>query len=395
MPEAPAPAHSEPTVTLIERDRDLVAAVAQLSKEPEIAVDIESNGLFAYRATLCIVQLATPDAVWVIDAKATPMNALAPLLASPDVVKIVHDVAFDARILAESGLVLANVKDTSLAARMLGRTATGLASLLAAELGVTVDKKMQHHDWGARPLDRAAISYLANDVVFLPALAAKLFGEVTERNIGDEIDEETRYRLGQAAASVEAPDERPPFARLKGIEKVSEPDLGILRRIADIREKKARELDVPPYKVIAPDVLFAIARARPKTMAELEKIKGAAQGRRARGLAPEVLRAVADATPLSAEDKAWITRPRPPSSVTRARRTQEQALTKWRRETAKKRGVDEQVVLPGHCLQDLAELTELSLETIAAVPGVGAFRVARDGAALLAALVGRASEPVE
>lgn len=395
MPEAPAPATKEPAVTLIERDSDLVAAVARLSEETEIAVDIESNGLFAYRATLCIVQLATADAVWVVDAKATPMNALAPLLASREVVKIVHDVAFDARILAESGLVLANVKDTSLAARMLGRTATGLASLLAAELGVTVDKKMQHHDWGARPLDRAAISYLANDVVFLPTLAAKLFGEVTERAIGDEIDEETRYRLGQAAASVEAPDGRPPFARLKGIEKASEPELAVLRRIADIREKKARELDVPPYKVLAPDVLWAIARARPKTMAELDKIRGAAQGRRARALAPEVLRAVADATPLSAEDKAWVTRTRPPSSVARARRTREQALTKWRRETAKKRGVDEQVVLPGHCLQDLAELTEISLETIAGVPGIGTFRVARDGTELLAALLGRTSEPSE
>jgi ribonuclease D len=72
--------------------------------------------------------------------------------------------------------------------------------------------------------------------------------------------------------------------------------------------------------------------------------------------------------------------------VAKARRLREQRLTKWRREAAKTRGVDEQVVLPGHCLQDLADLDVPSRAAIAAVPGLGAFRVERDGDALLAAL---------
>lgn len=381
---------------LVEREADLARAVERLSRHAEVAVDIESNGLFAYKATLCIVQLAAGDEVVVVDARTmagAPLAPLAPLLASAEIAKIVHDVAFDARILADAGLVLANVHDTSIAARMLGRAATGLASLLSSELGIAIDKKMQHHDWGARPLDRAAIAYLAGDVIHLGALAAKLFAEVDARGIAAEVAEETRYRLAQAAAAARTPDARPPFSRLKGVDKAPEEDLPYLRRLADLRERKARELDVPPYKVLTPDVLFAIARARPKTMADLEKIRGATQGRRARSLAAEILREVAQAAkdgPLPEADKAIVARPRPPAAVARTRRAREQSLTKWRRDEAKKRGVDEQVVLPGHCVQDLADLSAPTLDAIAGVAGLGAFRVARDGAAILAALGGTA-----
>lgn len=164
----------------------------------------------------------------------------------------------------------------------------------------------------------------------------------------------------------------------------------MLRRLAEVREKKARELDVPPYKVLGPDVLFAIARVKPKDEGELSRIPGALSGRRARSLAPEVLRAVreglAEEGRISDADQALLRPPRQPPSVVKARRAREQRLTAWRRAQAKAREVDEQVVLPGHCLQDLASIEAPSPEAVAAVPGLGAFRIERDGSALLAAL---------
>ena len=74
---------------------------------------------------------------------------------------------------------------------MLGRTATGLASLLGSELGIAVDKKLQHHDWTERPIQSHHLRYLADDVVYLEALADKLWNEVEAprgtdgRGIGD------------------------------------------------------------------------------------------------------------------------------------------------------------------------------------------------------------------
>lgn len=379
-----------PDIFLVKNADALRAVATRLAEEPRVALDIESNGMHAYKAGLCVVQLAARGSVVVVDPLATPIDALGPLLASKKTLKLLHDVAFDARILAEANVPLENVRDTSVAARMLGRSATGLGSLLSSELGIEVDKKMQHHDWAQRPLDREALTYLGNDVVHLDALADRLFGEVEERGIAAEVDEETRYRLAQATAAAGVEDPRPPYVRLKGIEKLPETDLAILRHLAQVREDKARALDVPPYKVLAPDVLVAIAHAKPLTASDLSRIKGAMQGRRAASIASEILRAVAagleDPT-IPDADRVYLERPRVPSSVARQRRAREQRLSKWRREEAQKRGVDEQVVLPGHCLQDLADLEEpATIEAIAAVPGIGAFRVARDGEALLAVL---------
>src|SRR6185295_12974767 len=133
------------------------------------------------KARLCVVQLAARRSVVIIDALVTPLAPLAALLSSETTVKVLHDVSFDARLLAENDLTLRNVIDTSVAARMLGRTATGLGSLLASELGIDLDKRMQHHDWAARPLDRKALAYLGGDVIHLGALADKLFSEVEAR----------------------------------------------------------------------------------------------------------------------------------------------------------------------------------------------------------------------
>jgi ribonuclease D len=50
------------------------------------------------------------------------------------------------------------------------------------------------------------------------------------------------------------------------------------------------------------------------------------------------------------------------------------------------RGVDEQVVLPGHCLQDLVDLDGTDLDAIAAVRGMGQKRYRLYGAALAVVL---------
>jgi ribonuclease D len=380
---------------LITREDELSRAAQRLARSPRVAFDLESNGMHAYRATACVIQLECEGEVFIIDSMATSLAPLGEVLSSPHTEKIVHDVAFDARILAEAGVFLANARDTSLAARMLSRTATGLASLLESELGVHIDKKMQQHDWGERPLTPAMVEYLAGDVVHLSALADRLFGEVAARGIAAEVEEETRYRLAQAIAGAGAVDPRPAYVRLKGIDRVPAAELPILRHLANIREQLARELDVPPYKVLGPDVLFEIAKKKPETLDELAKIRGAMGGRRARSIANELLDAVQagleDQT-IPDDDRVWFDKPRLPNAVIRARRAREQRLTRWRKEEAKSRGVDEQVVLPGHCLQDLADIDEPSLEAVSQVPGLGAFRLERDGAALVAALLAPVAE---
>src|SRR3989442_1782983 len=121
---------SMPRVILVD-DAERARTVAErLPAGIEIPLDLESNGLHAYRATTCTVQLGVVagelvEEVVVLD----PIVGGAPVLAAfRDVfgasgpIKIVHDLAFDARMLAREGVPLGNVFDTSLAVRFLGVT---------------------------------------------------------------------------------------------------------------------------------------------------------------------------------------------------------------------------------------------------------------------------------
>src|SRR6185312_8592648 len=144
-----------PRSIVVEDDHRLRDVIAAAGAAERLAVDVEASGMFAYRARTCTLQLAWDggEKVAVVDALATSIEPLRELLGDSGPVKIVHDVAFDARLLAESGIALGNVHDTAVAARMLSRAATGLATMLEVELGVRIAKTMQQHDWRVRPLD--------------------------------------------------------------------------------------------------------------------------------------------------------------------------------------------------------------------------------------------------
>jgi ribonuclease D len=390
---------SDPGPAVVSDERALSSVIEDAAGASRLAVDVEASGMFAYRAQACTVQLAWghPVRVAVVDALATSIAPLAPLLGPKGPVKIVHDVGFDARLLGEMGIELGNVHDTAIAARMLGRAATGLASLLDAELGVHVSKSLQHHDWRIRPLDDRLLAYLAADVVYLEALESKIWSEVTGvtgTDIEDAVLEETRHRIATAMAALAAPIS-PPYVRVKGAHKLGARELAALRTIAELREAEAQRRDVPPHNVASADALLAIARARPATVEALGNVRGigtASLGERAFAEAiVQALRVAPESIPD--EERAHFEGPSLPTDLVRARRGREARLLAWRRAEAKRRGVDEQVVLPGHCVHDTVDADVTTVGELSRVPGIGTFRVARDGEAIVAAARGEGPDP--
>jgi ribonuclease D len=371
---------------------EIPAFLREVSRASRLGVDLEASGMFTYRARPCTLQLAwdAGASIAVVDTLAVPLASVGSLLGKDGPLKIVHDVAFDARLLAESGIELANVHDTAIAARMLGRSATGLASLLESLLGVRVAKDMQQHDWRKRPLDGAGLAYLASDVASLERLESALWSDVTARGIEQEVLEETEYRLASAIAAARAPQSGPAYLRMRGIDRLPERTLSVLRVIAELREKEAERRDVPPHRVMPSEALIAIARDRPATTDALARIRGVSTASpAARAFVAAIANAIATAGDVLPDDeRAHFHRAPVPAGVHRARREREARLLAWRRAEATRRGVDEQVVLPGHCVKDAADRNARAMDDLARVPGIGAFRVERDGPAMLRALLG-------
>jgi ribonuclease D len=371
---------------------ELRRVLSSCAHAARVALDLEASGMFTYRARPCTLQLAWDDGrrVAVVDVLSAPLPLVDELLGGGGPIKIVHDVAFDARLLAECGTPLANVHDTAIAARMLGRKATGLASLLETELGVRIGKELQQHDWRTRPLDSGMVSYLVSDVVHLERLESALWRQVTERAIEREVLEETAYRLASAKSAAGTPSTEPPYMRIRGIERLSERQLATLRAVAALREQEAARRDVPPHMVAPNEALLSIARTRAATEEDLARVRGISTATpAARAFVAELARAVASAGErIPDDDRALLERPRVPAAILRTRREREARLMKWRREEAARRAVDEQVVLPGHCVKDAAEYGASSVEDLVRIAGIGAFRIERDGTAIVGALCG-------
>lgn len=366
------------TAPLIITDADVDRIVREASSSAQVALDIESNGMFAYRAALCTTQLcwrARPGdtKVALIDTLAVDPRRLAPLFGAEAPTKVIHDLSFDARLLAHEGIALRGVRDTAIAAGYLGRTSTGLRALLHSELGVELDKELQLSDWGRRPLDEHAVLYLGRDVEHLIDLSDALWAEVEEKGIADEVQSETDYRL-RGALAPEVP--LAPFRRVKGWDRLHGSSLAVLRALAQVREEIAERDDVPSYRIAKDDMLTHLAQRRPGSIAGLQ---GLISGKR---LSEEVALAFLEAIGASASSGPvpQSELPEPPRmdrDAIELRKRREKRLSGWREKEAERRGVNQQVVLPGHCLRDLAGLSEPSAESVRSIDGLGRSRADR------------------
>lgn len=370
------------------RDRPSLDRVAQRClAQDEIAVDIEADGLFVFRPRLCCMQIAWREGeashVAIIDTLAVDPAGLSNVLGPEGPAKVLHDLTFDARMLDEAGVSLRHVHDTSVAARLLGHPATGLASLLESLFGVALDKGLQQHNWGKRPLTDSHIEYLAGDVAHLLLLHRKLQELVREQGIVEEVAEECTYKLAMAIAPPR--DLRPPYTRIKGANGLEPLARAVLRRLVDARARIAEEADLPPFKIIDNATLLEIARRRPETRRALDDMRGCS-GRAAR-YAQSWLGAVRDGVAdgdIPEGDQVYFERRRPGAVEVSQRRKREAQLSAWRRDEAKRRSISEQAVLPGHCAQDLLALMldpslaeEAFLTGLSTIPGIGAGRLAR------------------
>ncbi len=325
--------------------------------------------MFRYRTRLCTLQLASSDEIAIVDTLAVDASSFAALFSAAGPEKVVHDASFDARLLAANGAPLGNVFDTALAARFLGIQATGLASLLSSLFEITLPKHLQMADWGVRPLDDEAIAYLENDVRHLMALRDVLLERVRAAEIEEEVREECAYSLAEAARPEPA---RSPFSRVKGGHLRPPRERARLYELAIERDAIARELDEPVARVIANELLLRLATFELPPLEEIEKRLSVRVRPYAERVHAALARAGFDAPAAEIESGESIS----PSEIARRKRRRA-LLMEFRAAEAAKREVDQQVVLPGHCLQDIVRLPSLNAQALAEIAGFGAVRITR------------------
>ncbi len=248
--------------SLIDTQKTWETAAAKLSQEPELALDTESNSLYAYRERICLIQIGSREETFLVDPLAIKdLSALGELLADPSIVKILHGSDYDLRSFDRGyGFKVQALFDTETAARFLGETSPNLASVLETFLGVSIAKsrKMQRSNWAVRPLTPSAREYAANDVRYLVQLARELRQRLAKVDRLDWVQEECR-RLEQSRY---APPDPPglAFLRAKGTESLGPEALAVFKELFLWRDAEARRWDHPPFRVLSNDKLVHLAQ---------------------------------------------------------------------------------------------------------------------------------------
>jgi ribonuclease D len=358
----------------------LEALLKALSGQLAVAIDTESNSLYAYQERVCLIQFSVPGTDYVVDPLAgLDLSLLAGFFADLKVQKVFHAAEYDVMCLKRDfSFHFANLFDTMWAARILGWPRVGLGDVLKDTFGVHTNKRYQRYNWGKRPLEPEALAYACMDTHYLLPLHRLQADALMQRGRWEEAQEV----FDQVAASEPMSHTFDPedFRRVKGASDLTGREQAILRALYIWRDREARRQDRPPFKVLNDRALVTLAQARPRTREELATLSGL-KPYHVRRYGGHILRAIKRGM------RARLPRPAPPPPRhSEAEVARFQALRAWRRQAAAERGVDAGVIVSNAVLWALAEQKPCTFEDLHRIEGFGPWKRKTYGEAILKVL---------
>jgi DNA polymerase I-like protein with 3'-5' exonuclease and polymerase domains len=181
---------------LIADAEQLHRAVEQLSNRQVIGLDTETTDLDPYLSRLRLIQLSTPEAVFIIDVdkfaaydlkRGEEFAPLRRLISSPRPIKIAHNSKFDAKFLKHNlGVDIGGLFDTLLASQLVSagdiEERHGLEAIAGRYLNEAVDKSERLSNWEFE-LSEAQLQYAARDAAVLIPLREKLVEKIKANDL--------------------------------------------------------------------------------------------------------------------------------------------------------------------------------------------------------------------
>ena len=349
-----------------------------------IGVDLEADSMYHYFEKVCLLQIATESATYVMDPLALrDLSALRPVFSNPRIRKVFHGADYDIRSLyRDFQLEIKNLFDTQLACKFLGLRETGLEALLRNRFQVELNKKFQRADWSRRPLSSEMVKYAAMDSRYLIPLARILEQELEEKGRLSWVEEES-LSLTKVRFTPSSPG--PLYLKVKGASRLDPKSLAVLETLLEFREAEAQRADRPPFKVLGSEPLLELAMKRPLDLKELETEKVLSRKQIDRygiRLLQEIQRAMA------IPDKELPLYPREArhdfSSPVRHR---VKALKKWRDRQAENLGLEPGILINNSLIAALALKNPRSINEMEEIPGLKSWLQDHFGPEILAAQI--------
>jgi ribonuclease D len=372
-----------PAPILIDHVDALERLKTSITEAPLLAVDTESNSLYAYKEKVCLIQISTDQADFLIDPLAFPdtrsLDFVGEVMESTHIEKIFHAAEYDVMVLKRDfGWEFRTLFDTMLAARILGWNNFGLGSILEERFEVTVNKVHQRANWGKRPLSAEMVQYAQMDIHYLIPLRHLLLNDLKAAGSLEEahetFDEVANSRWRGADFNPQG------FWRINGARELDPVQVAILSELYQEREKQAQRINLPVFKIVSDQTLLLIATHKPEHYRQLEQIQGVG-GRTAQRHHRWLLECVA-----RGQHTKPPTRPSRNNGVDEVVMRRFEALHLWRKTRAEKRGVSSDVVLSKDALWEISELAPRTVEELQGLHYLGPWRKKTYGEEILRVL---------
>jgi ribonuclease D len=258
---------------LVTSDTQLRQLVDRLAGHGHVAFDTEFVSEHTYRSQLCLIQVAAPDTLAVIDTlKVRELEPFWQLLTDPGRTTIVHAGR------EEMGFILqairarpASLFDVQVAAGLVDHDyPAGYASIVRRFLNLPTNKGETRTDWRQRPLSPAQLEYAIDDVRHLEKLWRKLQGKLESTGRSAWMQSE----MATWQDDVEESFVRKRWRRVSGLNGLSRRELAIARELWHWRDSVAESRDMPPKRVLRDDLLVELCKRKSADERQISAIRG-------------------------------------------------------------------------------------------------------------------------
>ncbi len=271
-------------------DYDLITSEGELCEFCEgladcawIALDTEFVSEGSYRPELCLIQVATPKRLAVIEVpEAGDARPFWEAVVDGQQETIVHAGRSEMEFcLAAVGRLPRQLFDVQLAAGLAGiEYPAAYGTLVYKLLGESMQKHETRTDWRKRPLSKRQLDYAAEDVCHLSLVRERIHARLTELGRLDWLAEE-RQSWSEALCR-DMSDER--WRRVSGNSGLDPRSLAIVHELWKWREEEGRRRNQPVRRVLRDDLIVELAKRQTADVKRIRAVRGMERGDLARRL---------------------------------------------------------------------------------------------------------------
>lgn len=225
------------------------SAALDRGEDNRCCIDTEADSLHHFHEKLCLIQIAFGGRFALVDPLA--IEDISPLISFFDRCELwLHGADYDLTMLRKGyNWSPKTIRDTQIAARLVGHRQFGLAALVENVFGKKLSKASQKEDWSRRPLPETMLRYAVDDVRYLLSLADQLQAELREKGREDWFLQGCKALQDGVAARTMAGREDP--WRVQGSGRLQPKGLALLRAFWEWRDGVASERDIPCFRVMS------------------------------------------------------------------------------------------------------------------------------------------------